>query len=247
MASFPPIRTFLAAAERGVAAAMEAAYKLWLAAVRAAVMMPFTRWKLSPDPAGIWVATHIWDSRVERLIQDLQEVARHGWDFATIDLNINLPYDRSSSLLADQLQRTRNLMVRTPGEVYRMVVAELAKGGTVQEQADRVDALLTWTGTENWPARARTVAVTEVTRAFNFGGLAAAFKAQEHLGQISKVWDAKRDDATRTEHRRAHGQKVPVSQPFQVGGEALMAPGDPSGSPSNVINCRCHAEFRRSP
>jgi hypothetical protein len=238
MASFPPIRTFLAAAERGVGAAMEAAYKLWLAAVRAAVMMPFSRWRLPPDPAGIWVATHIWDSRVERLIRDLREVARHGWE---------LPYDRSSSILEDQLQRTRNLMVRTPGEVYRMVIAELAKGGTVDEQAARVDALLTWTGTENWPSRARTVAVTEVTRAFGFGGLAAALRAQERLGKLYKRWDAKRDDATRSEHRRAQGQTVLVSQPFLVAGEALMAPADPSGSPHNVINCRCHAEFRRSP
>jgi hypothetical protein len=40
-------------------------------------------------------------------------------------------------------------------------------------------------------------------------------------------------------HRDADGQTVPVFMPFQVAGEPLQFPGDPSGSPENVINCRC--------
>ena len=39
--------------------------------------------------------------------------------------------------------------------------------------------------------------------------------------------------------------RIPVDDPFIVGGEELMFPGDPNGSPGNVINCRCFT-FARS-
>ena len=32
---------------------------------------------------------------------------------------------------------------------------------------------------------------------------------------------------------------IPLDEAFIVGGEALMYPGDPAGSPGNVINCHC--------
>lgn len=37
----------------------------------------------------------------------------------------------------------------------------------------------------------------------------------------------------------ADGQVVPANDPFIVGGEKLMFPGDNTGSPWNVYNCRC--------
>jgi len=43
----------------------------------------------------------------------------------------------------------------------------------------------------------------------------------------------------RDAHRAASGQVRPINQPFVVGGERLMHPGDPSGSPGNIINCHC--------
>jgi len=54
-----------------------------------------------------------------------------------------------------------------------------------------------------------------------------------------KTWLATPDERTRMDHRHAHGQTVPISQPFTVGGEQLLYPGDPSASDGNVINCRC--------
>ena len=41
------------------------------------------------------------------------------------------------------------------------------------------------------------------------------------------------------DHWSAHGQRVPVEQPFVVSGEELMYPLDPAGSPGNTINCMC--------
>lgn len=55
----------------------------------------------------------------------------------------------------------------------------------------------------------------------------------------SKTWVTQGDERVRDWHEDADGQEVPVDQPFDVGGESLMYPGDPDGSPGNVINCRC--------
>ena len=52
-------------------------------------------------------------------------------------------------------------------------------------------------------------------------------------------WLATSDSRTRPTHRAAEGQRVPVGQPFIVGGAELRFPGDPSGPPQEVIQCRC--------
>ena len=44
---------------------------------------------------------------------------------------------------------------------------------------------------------------------------------------------------TRPEHAAAHGQTVKLGEMFIVGGEQLAHPGDPAGSPGNIINCLC--------
>jgi hypothetical protein len=78
-----------------------------------------------------------------------------------------------------------------------------------------------------------------VHRAWNFGALAAAMRIQqrEELPFMFKQWLSRDDSAVRPGHRLADGQIRFLSQPFIVSGEPLMAPGDPSGSPWNVINC----------
>lgn len=244
------IATVLAAAEAAVAAAVLAAYTKWLAEVLARVLAGFLRFGIAPDPSAIWGAVPLWEKAVDDLMVDLQRLARAGWIAAGQQLDLELPFDPEDAILRDQLQRTRNLMMRTPDEVYRQILKALADvvttGGTVKDQAEAVRRILNVTGTENWPARAKTVAVTEVHRAWNFGALAAALRAQHHLGVIEKTWHARDDSATRLGHKRADGQTVFINQPFIVNMEPLMVPGDPSGSPSNVINCRCKPQFRRS-
>lgn len=54
-----------------------------------------------------------------------------------------------------------------------------------------------------------------------------------------KRWLATEDERTRETHVEADGQVVPIAQPFNVGDESLMYPGDPTGSDGEVINCRC--------
>lgn len=60
---------------------------------------------------------------------------------------------------------------------------------------------------------------------------------------VMRAWVTQQDEKVRDSHAEADGQQQPVDTPFDVGGEALWYPGDPDGSPENVINCRCYLEF----
>lgn len=240
----------LSAAETAVAAYMLAAYAQWLAAAAQAILGGFLRFGIGPDPSAIWSTVPLWERLIDELVDRLMPIARAGWVNAADQLGVHLPWDPNDPILADMLQRTRNLMVRTPHDVYRQILDQLgrtaAAGGTIEDQVRAVRHVLDVTGTESWSSRARTVATTEVHRAWNFGALAAAMRIQQNqMSPLNKRWDAKDDSATRPGHKRADGQTVPINQPFIVNMEALMMPGDPSGSPSNVINCRCRPLFSR--
>lgn len=239
----------LAAMEAAVAALVLSMFAAWLPLVLAAVLGAFNRFGAAPDPVAIWSTVPAWERQVERLMSALEQIARAGWIETTNQLGVDVPFNPSDPILADQLARTRNLMVRTPDEVYRRIIEVLGKtaGESAEVQAAAVRHVLDITGTENWPARARTVAVTEVHRAHNMGAQAAALRieTQEPGPRFLKRWDSKEDSAVRPAHRLADGQVQFVTQPFVVAGEALVVPGDPAGSPWNVINCRCKPIYSR--
>jgi hypothetical protein len=88
--------------------------------------------------------------------------------------------------------------------------------------------------------RSATIARTETHTAANVGAQAAA----ETTGlNLMREWAAAEDERTRESHADADGQIVGMNEPFEVGGEELNFPGDPSGSPENIINCRCAMLF----
>lgn len=86
--------------------------------------------------------------------------------------------------------------------------------------------------------RARRIARTEMLSANGAATLEGYRQSQVIVG---KEWMCSMDDDSRKWHKRADGQVVPVDEPFIVGGEKLMHPGDSSlgASAKNVINCRC--------
>jgi uncharacterized protein with gpF-like domain len=85
-------------------------------------------------------------------------------------------------------------------------------------------------------ARANLIARTETHNAAN----SAAHEAIRSTGlPVLKEWVTALDGRERPEHANVSAVPIPLNSPFQVGGEELMYPGDPSGSAENVINCRC--------
>ncbi len=95
--------------------------------------------------------------------------------------------------------------------------------------------------TDLTPFRAATVARTETHAAATYGAIEEARQTSEEIGIVLvKEWLPTLDDRTRPEHAAMAGvAPIPLDQDFDVGGESLDRPGDPSGSPENVINCRC--------
>lgn len=235
----PPDATDISAAELAIAAFITAAITRWLAKVSAALFAgPFI------NPVTIWSLVPAWEREVDGLITLLAKIAESGWNAAARDLQgegVIPPFDVSNAVVQDQLRRTRNFMVDTPNEVYRMVLSVLDKnaGDKLAQQA-AVRNILDITGTVNWPARAKTVAVTEVNRAFHFGSLALAMQTP---GIIVKKWIARDDPSTRPTHAAADNQQQNVFQPFLVGLSLLMAPSDPAGPAHEVISCRCKAKY----
>lgn len=84
--------------------------------------------------------------------------------------------------------------------------------------------------------RGALIARTETHGAANYGADGAARATGL---DVRKEWVSAADERTRPTHADADGQVVPMDQPFRVGGELLMFPGDPAGSSANIINCRC--------
>ena len=79
---------------------------------------------------------------------------------------------------------------------------------------------------------------TEGTNIANYATMQSA-QSIFPASQLKKEWIASFDDRTRDTHADADGQIVMQADPFLVGGEQLQYPGDPAGSSTNVINCRC--------
>lgn len=138
-----------------------------------------------------------------------------------------------------------NRLVRLPDEVYALIVAEieagLRDGSDIPTVTARVNEVLTATGSERWPNRARTVARTETIGAVNAGVFRAAQLDAQDRGDPApfKVWLATDDTRTRHTHNEADGQRTLLDSPFQVGAAQLLFPGDPRGPAGEVINCRC--------
>ena len=88
-------------------------------------------------------------------------------------------------------------------------------------------------------ASAVRTARTAVTNAQNAGRMDSYVAATKMGIEMEREWVSALDARTRPEHADADGQVVGVDEPFIVGGEKLMFPGDRSGSGWNIYNCRC--------
>lgn len=220
--------------ERSLAKVVGDALRQWLGAVRPSVMgsQPI-------DPTRIYAHQDQWDRSVETILTEIGKIGLSAWTSAS-----DAPPVSRHAFVVSYLADVRSLLVRLPDEVANLVFAEITEGVNSGESRDqiaaRVDRVLSYTGSEKWPNRAKVIAQTEVNRAYGAGTMAAGIEQARVTGrQLRKVWNARDDSRVRMPHHQADGQTVPVWQPFQVNGESLMFPGDPTGSPENVINCRC--------
>jgi uncharacterized protein with gpF-like domain len=226
--------------EREMEAVVSSGLRGWLTKARDAVMRPFKQFRSQPDPAGVFQVEGQWQEEVATIVTRLGRIADRAWNETTG----RTPAVSRHAFVMSQLAQTENFLVRIPDEVYHLVFAEIADavnaGASLEQVAAKVDQVLDWTSSENWPNRARVIARTEVTRAMNAGVQGAGAEMARVTGRIlTKTWRAHNDDRTRTDHHLVDGRTVPFYQPFPVGAGHLMFPGDPNGPADEVINCRC--------
>ena len=94
--------------------------------------------------------------------------------------------------------------------------------------------------------RAATIARTETHGASNYAFEQVGIQAEAELGvTLRKFWVPALDERTRIAHAdMARVDGIKLNESFTVGGELMSRPGDPNGSASNVINCRCRLVHR---
>jgi hypothetical protein len=117
--------------------------------------------------------------------------------------------------------------------IMKIISKGIDEGWSIQrmtEEIEREDYL---------DGRVRRILRTESNRAINYGNELAADKFDY---QVQKRWVAVHDNRTRHAHLAADGQTVDQAGSFDVAGEQLEFPGDPKGSASNTIMCRCFSE-----
>ena len=88
-----------------------------------------------------------------------------------------------------------------------------------------------------------TIVRTQTTKTMN-NTRELTFKKANEISEkeIGKVWISRRDEKVRASHKSLdNGIAIKLNKAFDNG---LMYPGDPSGSVSEVANCRCELEHK---
>lgn len=92
----------------------------------------------------------------------------------------------------------------------------------------------------NGYARAKAIAQTEVISASN---QASEYAARSTGYNYRKFWSTSGLPGIRASHifaEQHHENGIGMDESFDMGdGTFMLYPGDPAGTPENVINCRC--------
>lgn len=157
----------------------------------------------------------------------------------------------TNTYATEYLQYAHNRMVGIGQKLWEVLRAEMVEGFQAGEGIKEIAARLSHVGNLATP-RALTTARTEVISAANGGSYAQMLAAGFDDTEVTKVWLATEDTRTRISHRHADNQGVELTGEFtldiykgdvKTGTEGLEFPGDPAGTPGNVINCRCSLAF----
>ncbi len=116
-------------------------------------------------------------------------------------------------------------------KLRRSLTQSVVQGEGIRDSAARIRKDLTTSSN-----RAVKIARTETTGIMGKSRQQSFEHAKARNIELKKVWVATLDGRTRDSHQSLDGETVDTDAAFSNG---LMYPGDPSGPPSEVINCRC--------
>ena len=142
-------------------------------------------------------------------------------------------------VLQSSLHHVKEFGAELHSVAAKQISMGLADGSSIDEIADNIAEVA-----HLKEAKAHSIAQTAVIGAVNGGEwaqmrhMASAFDLA-----VTKEWEATEDSHTRPTHAAADGQIVGLTEKFSVGDAVLDFPGDPTGLPGEIVNCRCTMLF----
>lgn len=147
------------------------------------------------------------------------------------------PWQCAPEKVLQFVKQRENLLSNVPDEIFDEIKGTLQAGLDDGDPIKDIAAAVRGKFNEISTGRARTIAMTETAAAYG----TARNQAMQDAGIAKKQWLTSGNDNVREAHAEANGQTVDADEAFDVGGESLRFPGDPDGSPENIINCHCVA------
>lgn len=149
----------------------------------------------------------------------------------------NFQHRVSQYILKRGLENSKQVTETTMLRARKVITVGQQNGDPTDVIADDLESEI---GGDDADFRSNVIARTEVHDAATYAMQETAEDVQTETGvAMTREWVAVEDDRTREAHSEADGQEVGMDEPFEVDDEELDRPGDPNGSPENIINCRC--------
>jgi hypothetical protein len=171
------------------------------------------------------------------------------WYYKNVDKLLNKASDldnlmsiwaKSFAFVGQQVGAQRVTLVSgTAKNTLIAVTQKLMSDPAFMNQGEKVKAKMLKTQFNRYSTyQAKRLVRTEATNAANYATIVSAQSVFDGR-DLMKTWHTSIDGRERASHGAANGQTVPNAGKFSVQGQFLKWAGDPAGSASNVINCRC--------
>jgi SPP1 gp7 family putative phage head morphogenesis protein len=141
------------------------------------------------------------------------------------------PPARVKTFLAERQNRLKDVPQEIFDQVQRQLDEGISAGDSTKDLASRISGEFDTIS----KGRAHTIAVTETGAAYGDARQAS----MQSAGVPYKKWLTSGNSNVRPAHADAEGQVRAIDEPYDVDDEEIDFPGDPVGSPENVINCHC--------
>lgn len=121
------------------------------------------------------------------------------------------------------------------GQIQSVTLQSILQGESIPNMTKRIAQTLGEINHKSTIRYARTAMTSAQEQ-----GRAHAYQRAEDMGvDLNREWRAVFDMRTRHAHRQLDGQLRGTDEPFEVDGEEIMFPGDPTAPGYLIYNCRC--------
>jgi len=178
---------------------------------------------------------------LQEFLTGMNEVQRNAMTHAGLqliehELDIDQPLEQPSVAVQVALIKRENLLANAGTDIWNEVRQGIGEGIENGETMDQIAGRVKNTFNGISSKRARTIAATETSAAYESG----RHITMKEAGIEFKEWLTSQDARVRISHWDADGQRQRIDDPYQLSnGISLMYPAVSGGPPEECINCRC--------